>query len=93
MSDAVPVMQIQTANALITGAPIAVDQLHAAKAHFETLATLLSRSGPRFANPQRDAANMHNKAVARIRESIVEARLRETRAVEAASGLVEIEIQ
>ena len=87
-----PTMNVQTANALITGAPVTEEMLRLAMKHFAALETLLSISGPRFGNARSEAANMHNKAVARLRENEIERRLREARHRDAMSGLVEIKV-
>lgn len=85
-------MAPQTSNALITGAPCNDEQLHAARRHFLAVETLLSISGPRFANARRDAAGLHNTAVRRLRESAVDREAREQRHREAAAGLTELEV-
>lgn len=85
-------MQIQTANALITGAPADDDQLQAARAHFRTLSEMLTVSGPRFANAARDAAGLHNTAIRRLREADQERRRRAARQADADAGLNEIEV-
>lgn len=87
-----PVMLVQTANALVTGAPVAADQLHAARQHFKALSEMLLMSGPRFSNPARDAVGLHNKAVQRLRESIEQQRERAVRQRVEDAGLAEIEV-
>ena len=83
-------MTIQTANALVTHAPISEEQLRAGMAHFKALAALTAVSGPRFANANRDAINLHDVCVRRLRETIAEAEVRERRHREAMDGLVEL---
>ena len=85
-------MNVQTANALVTGAPLEEAQLRIAMAHFVALEKLLSLSGPRFSNARSEAANMHNVAVRRIKETLVEKRLREQRHADAMAGLIEIAV-
>lgn len=86
-------MAVQTANALITGAHIDDAQLRAAMPHYKLLAELLSISGPRFANAQREATLLHNRAVARLRERREDRMARERRAAEAAEGLTELAVE
>ena len=86
----VPAMNIQTANALVTGAPIREEQLRVAMDHFKALESLLSISGPRFSNARSEAANQHNAAVRRLRETRDQAVLRARRYQEAKDGLIEI---
>jgi hypothetical protein len=83
-------MTIQTANALVTHAPISEEQLRAAMAHFKALAALTSVSGPRFANANRDAVAMHDVCVRRLRETWAEAEVRERRHRETLDGLTEL---
>ena len=85
-----PGMTIQTANALVTHAPISEEQLRAAMAHFKALAALTGVSGPRFANANRDAVNLHNVCVARLRESREAALRRDVRHREVMEGLVDL---
>lgn len=81
MADARPV-GAETANALITEAPLSVPELTVLREHFAALAALCSESGPRFANARRDAVDMHNRAVRRLRGIRDEARRRATLAEE-----------
>lgn len=83
---------ITTANALRTGAPIGEEQLRVAMAHFKALSELCARSGPAFANANRDAIGLHNRAVQRMRETMVERQARERRAAEAMDGLTELPV-
>lgn len=85
-----PSMSIQTANALVTHAPISEEQLRAAMVHFKALAALTAVSGPRFANANRDAVALHNTCVARLRESREAALRRDMRHREVMEGLTEI---
>lgn len=87
-----PPMAIQTANALVTGSPITDEQLHAARAHFKLLSDMLLVSGPRFANPARDAVGLHNKAIQRLRESMEQQRERAMKQQATDAGLAEIEV-
>lgn len=57
----------ETCNALITEAPLTTTELHALREHFVGLAGMMEISGPRFSNPRRDAVDMHNRAVRRLR--------------------------
>jgi len=77
---------------LVTGAPLEESQLRLAMAHFTALEKLLSLSGPRFSNARSEAANMHNVAVRRIKENLMEKRQREQRHADAMAGLVEISV-
>lgn len=85
-------MLVQTANALITGAPCDDDQLEAARVHFRTLESLLSISGPRFTNAQQMAAQQHNKAIGRLRENAVQRQQRAERQADVEAGYTEIEV-
>lgn len=85
-------MVVQTANALITGAPISDEQIAAAREHFAGLEAVLSVSGPRFANARAEAANLHNVAVKRAREMAHERRQRALLQADRDAGLVEIEV-
>ena len=91
--DVLPAMSVQTANALVTGAPCAEEQLRAAMRHYATVENLLSISGPRFANARNEAARWHNTAVQRLRENMIEQRLREQRHAEQMAGLVELKVE
>ena len=86
-------MLIQTANALTTGAPVSEEQLRLAAAHYQTLAELALKSGPRFSNAARDAVNLQNVCVRRLRETRDEARQRAIRHAELTDGLVEMRIE
>jgi hypothetical protein len=86
-------MLILTANMLLTGGPIEEDQLRAAVAHFRGLAEMCVRSGPRFGGSHREAINLHNLAVRRLRESSEEKKARERREAEARDGLTELELE
>ena len=86
-------MVIQTANALITGAPISEEQLRAAMPHYAALVRLLSISGPSFSVSMRQAVEMHNKAVRRLKENLEEKRARERQHREAMDGLVELTVE
>ena len=66
----------ETANALVTEAPLTNDELNLLREHFSGLHGLLTHSGPRFSNARRDAADMHNRAVRRLRGIRDEARRR-----------------
>lgn len=66
----------EISNALITEAPLTTEELQALRTHFATLAATLEVSGPRFANPRRDAIDMHNRAVRRLKGVRDEARRR-----------------
>lgn len=57
----------ELANALITQAPLSTEELTALRLHFHALAGACNISGPRFSNARRDAIDMHNKAVLRLR--------------------------
>ena len=85
-----PRQYVTVANALIVGSPLTEDDCRAAMAHYRALADLLRVSGPRFANAQRDAIDLHNRAVQRLREGLAERQARERRAAEAAEGLTEL---
>ena len=89
---AAPAMNVQTANALVTGAPVTEDMLRLAMAHFAGMEKLLSISGPRFSNARAEAVNMHNIAVRRIKETMQDKALRERRHAEAMAGLTELSV-
>jgi hypothetical protein len=57
----------ETANALVTEAPLTNAELDLLRTHFAALFKILEVSGPRFSNARRDAANMHDRAVRRLR--------------------------
>ena len=61
-------MTVQIANALQTGAPLAMDDLACARDHYRLLADMLLVSGPLFASMRGEAVKRHNQAVQRIRE-------------------------
>lgn len=68
----------ETANALVTEAPLTTDELMLYREHYAALVVLLACSGPRFSSARRDAADMHNRAVRRLRGIRDEARRRAT---------------
>lgn len=68
----------EIANALLTEAPLTSAELDALRTHYASLAALCEVSGPRFSNPRRDAVDMHNRAVRRMRGIRDEARRRAT---------------
>lgn len=76
-------------NVLITEAPATTDELHALREHFLSLHQALTVSGPRFSNPARDAVDMHNRAVRRLKGIKDEARRRA--ALEVDPELLEIQ--
>ncbi len=65
-----------TCNALITEAPLSNAELELLRIHFAGLEQMLVNSGPRFSNARRDAVDMHNRAVRRMRGIRDEARRR-----------------
>jgi hypothetical protein len=72
----------ETANALLTEAPLTTTELDALRTHYAALADMCEVSGPRFSNPRRDAVDMHNRAVRRMKGIRDEARRRATMAEE-----------
>jgi len=84
-------MNVQIANALITGAPLDDDTLIAAQEHYRVLADMLFDSGPKFGLARRDAVEFHNKCVRRRRESSEEAARRAAQLAAHEADLVEIE--
>lgn len=54
-------------NAIVTNAPLTGDELTTLLAHFRALADTCAISGPRFSNARRDAIDMHNRIIRRIR--------------------------
>lgn len=69
-------------NVLITESPVTIPELHVLRQHFSEVEKLLVLSGPRFAGPRRDAIDMHNRAVRRIKGIIDENRRRQALADE-----------
>lgn len=67
MTDTPRVIGAETCNALVTNAPLTTEELTGLRAHFLALAGSLTVSGPRFTNARRDAVDMHNRAVRRMR--------------------------
>ena len=65
-------------NTLITEAPALNKELDALRLHFRDLEAVLRVSGPRFAGARRDAIDMHNRAVRRMKGIRDEIRRRET---------------
>ncbi|HEX3587763.1 MAG TPA: hypothetical protein VH024_17320 [Candidatus Angelobacter sp.] len=59
-------MSVQLANALVTSAPLSVEEMHVMRVHFIALVALLDVSGPMFSSMRRQAVDMHNKVVRRI---------------------------
>lgn len=66
MSDPRPI-GAELCNALITEAPLTTDELQRLRFHFAALEQMAVISGPRFSNARRDAIDMHNRAVRRLR--------------------------
>lgn len=64
-----PVMGVEISNAIVTRAPLTIEQLVCAIDHYAALEAMLRRSGPRFTNARRDAADMHNRTLALLREA------------------------
>jgi hypothetical protein len=56
-----------TCNALITEAPLTNEELDLLRIHFAALEQMMVISGPRFSNARRDAVDLHNRAVLRMR--------------------------
>lgn len=56
-----------TCNALITDAPLTTVELHTLRLHFAALEAMCVISGPRFGSARRDAVDMHNRAVRRLK--------------------------
>jgi hypothetical protein len=67
-----------TCNALITEAPLTNEELDLLRVHFAGLERMMVISGPRFSNARRDAVDMHNRAVKRMRGIRDEVRRRAT---------------
>lgn len=87
MADSRPVTA-ETANALVTEAFLSTDELTMLREHYSALCMSLACSGPRFSSARRDAADMHNRAVRRLRGIRDEARRRAT--MEQEDDLLEI---
>jgi hypothetical protein len=87
-----PAMVVQTANALITHAPISEEQLRAALPHYRALADLLRISGPSFSQSLHLAVQFHNKALERLRESESARVARERRHREEMDGFTELTV-
>lgn len=68
----------ETCNAIITEAPLTNAELDGLRAHFASLVASLEISGPRFSNARRDAVDLHNRVVRRLRGIRDEARRRAT---------------
>jgi hypothetical protein len=78
----------ETCNALITEAPLTNSELDGLRVHFAGLVAALEISGPRFSNARRDAVDMHNRVVRRLRGIRDEVRRRAT--LEEDESLMEI---
>ena len=78
----------ETANALITEAPLTTEELELLRDHYAKLTALCETAGPRFSIPRRDAVDMHNRAVRRMRGIRDEAKRRA--ALEEEEQLLEI---
>ena len=61
------VMDTAISNAIVTNAPLSMEQMRCAMDHYEYLEAMLRRSGPRFVNARRDAADMFNKTLVLFR--------------------------
>ncbi len=70
-------MGVEVCNALVTGAPLRDGELLAMIGHFRALHELLVVSGPRFSAAGRDAVDLHNRSVRRLRETREEAARRQ----------------
>jgi hypothetical protein len=77
-----------TCNALITEAPLTNEELDLLRVHFAALEQMMVISGPRFSNARRDAVDLHNRAVKRMRGIRDEVRRRA--AMETEEELMEI---
>ena len=78
----------ETTNALVTEAALNHAELLLLRDHFKTLFDLLVVAGPRFTSARRDAADMHNRAIRRLKGIRDEAKRRETQQADA--DLIEI---
>ena len=67
----------ETANALVTKAPLTTAELTLLMAHFRALYDALQISGPRFTQAGRGAVDMHNRSVRRLKGIRDEAKRRE----------------
>jgi hypothetical protein len=67
----------EMANALVTEAPLTTAELTLLMTHFRALYDALQISGPRFTQSSRDAVDMHNRAVRRLKGIRDEAKRRE----------------
>jgi len=67
----------ETTNALVTEAPLTTAELTLLMTHFRALYDALQISGPRFTQSSRDAVDMHNRAVRRLKGIRDEAKRRE----------------
>lgn len=85
----VPPMTVKIANALVTGSPLSVAEMEAARDHFARVASLLLISGPAFSASRVVAIERHNACVRRLRENREAERARAQAAADA--DLVEIE--
>lgn len=63
-------------NCLVTEAPLTRAECDHLRKHFAALEHMLVTSGPRFSNARRDAVEMHNRAVRRLRGILDEVRRR-----------------
>ena len=67
----------ETCNALVTEAPLSITELTLLMTHFRALYDALQISGPRFTHAGRDAVDMHNRSVRRLKGIRDEAKRRE----------------
>jgi hypothetical protein len=78
----------ETCNALVTEAPLTTAELTLLMTHFRALYDTLQISGPRFTTAGRDAVDMHNRTVRRLKGIRDEAKRRAL--VQEDSDLIEI---
>jgi len=82
-------MTVKIANALVTGAPLSIEDLEMSRGHYLSLAEQLLVSGPAFSASRLEAIKRHNVCVRRLREGREQERARAQAAADA--DLVEIE--
>lgn len=75
-------MNVRLANALVTGAPMTMTQLHTAREFYGLFAAMHLQAGPTFSPSRATAIKLHNLATDRINGVNEERRRREREALE-----------
>lgn len=86
-------MSVYIANSILTNAPMTAAQMECAREYYRDLAGRLIQGGPRFHHARKDAIDMHNRVVSRIRGERERMAFELRRQAEESEGNVLLDIQ